>query len=59
MIVLFNERQFLSVALSSDCRLHAIDGLSARNAIRSGTSHKQAHFTVLASILSAQANNHG
>jgi hypothetical protein len=59
MIVLFNDRQVLSAAPSSDCRLRAIDGLSARNAIRSDTSHEQARLAVLPSILSAQANNHG
>jgi len=59
MIVFFNDRQVMSATPSSDCRLRAIDGLSARNAIRSDTSHEQARLAAFPSIRSAQANDHG
>jgi len=60
MIVLPNDRQVdLPAALSSDCRLCAIHGLSVRNAIRLDASHEQARLAVPHSLSAAQANHHG
>src|SRR5262249_31360088 len=49
----------LRPAPSSDCRLSAINGISARLAIRRGASHEQAFLLFRSSLHTKQADCHG